>query len=1574
MRFNTLSRRFSNATLGLLTAGALLVGTPQRATAQADPFLAQRDFIGVIVPQYAYGSTGSGNRLPIVYRATINGLDAFTTYRYISNVELTGTVNTLTGTSTVTAIGAGIQLYIPTSTASPYEYSTTANTNTAGQFGTFTTGAGTAGATSYTGFFSIVTSNNATRFVPGATVVPTIQIATTAGVVVKRLAMNTTTNAIRILGYGTTTSANESTGITGTSAATPRNVVFLYDNTAGTGRPLSSAVVEAINAVVPGTATPITSPPGIASLPSFYNTAAGAWTTVYPNAVTNGVRRIEQRSIADGSIAGYNTDADGNWNIFNAGTTTGNTTTPGGATTIRTISPLDAPLRIASATTSAVPTITSLAPTSATAGSGALTLTVNGTNFQDNTAALNASQVIFNGAIRATTYVSSTQITAAILAGDIVTAGAKTVQVGNPNEGGSLSASTTFTVFAGAPTINVTGTPTAFAATTVGQTSSAQTVTVGGSGLLDDVTITAPTGFQVSTTGINGSYSGAAAIDQATANGGLTTLYIRFAPPGPPATGAFLGNVTVASLSATTQSIAVSGQSLSTKPTTKSTISFGAVTGNSIVVNFSGGNGQKRLLSVRQGAAANFIPVTGTDYVANPVFGAGTPLGAGLDNYVVYAGTGTSVTVTGLGGGTSYFFAVNEYNDDNLAGTANYLTGAANIGTGSQITSIGPPVTYTWAVASGNWTTPASWTPARTSPAVNDVLVFNGAVQAAPLATVNFTPTGTSNTGLVGQVIGQLQFINGVNATLTTDASRQLNIDGGLSGDDFVVDATSTAFFQNTVVNTGVFIFVSSGETGRVRGTVRFDGTVPTASGATSRLIGFNQTGTSGPAADAGIVFTAGAVAIQGRNFSGNLFGDQATFQNGISFEAGARLRQLGGSNAFGVGSPNSVVVFDQAAVYSYEQFGATPASSGRTYPILEINIDPIAAAAASSTATPSLTGSNFIVTGDLRILNATSVSIGTTPFTLQGNLVVNAPTTIGAVTTFTKTGPMTITGTAPVTFTGGSLLSVAGNLDATAGAGVVFANTTTATLGGSGTARFRNLTTGAGNLSLSIPVQVQRLLTLAGGNLVSNNNLTLTANAITGQAMVVNGGAGVVTGAANTVQLYVSPAVNAGLGYRHFASPVAGAPVTSLGNPFYGFFPAIYRYQESLVNATIPANAPVGTTPFDLGWVSTGPVATLAVGAGYSILQPSPTAPSFTGTLNTGSIPLGVTNTASLPGATGSGWNFLGNLYPSPLDADLLMASFPAAVTQSISVWQSQPSVLGAPAAGQYITRTPGGGSTDVSGGASQLLPLGQAFFVRATGAATITMTNAMRPASYVTATHYRAAPDQRPRVVLGLTGQNGEQVTDRAVVLFDERATAGFDNGYDGPKLRNVGAVPSLASVQGADEVAINVLPALTATTTVPLTVTLPAAGTYKLTADALQNVPAGTRVFLLDALTGTRQNLTTNGLYAFTADAAGTQAQRFALVFEPAAAPLAAAAELALAAVTVAPNPSHGAFRLTLPTGLTATAVTVFDNLGRAVARPVLTGATTEISLPTLAAGVYTLRLTTTAGAVTRKLVIE
>ena len=89
-------------------------------------------------------------------------------------------------------------------------------------------------------------------------------------------------------------------------------------------------------------------------------------------------------------------------------------------------------------TGASTPTLTTLSPSSAVAGGPAFSLTVNGSNF------VSGSVVRWNGANRPTTFVSATQLTAALTAADIAAAGSASLTVQNP--GGAVSNALTFTI------------------------------------------------------------------------------------------------------------------------------------------------------------------------------------------------------------------------------------------------------------------------------------------------------------------------------------------------------------------------------------------------------------------------------------------------------------------------------------------------------------------------------------------------------------------------------------------------------------------------------------------------------------------------------------------------------------------------------------------------------------------------------------------------------------------------------------------------------------------------------------------------------------------------------------------------------------------------------------------------------------------------------------------------------------------------------------------------------------------------------------------------------------------------
>jgi uncharacterized protein (TIGR03437 family) len=118
------------------------------------------------------------------------------------------------------------------------------------------------------------------------------------------------------------------------------------------------------------------------------------------------------------------------------------------------------------------PGLTSLSPSTAVAGAGAFTMTVNGSGF------VSGSVVQWNGAALTTTFVSATQLTAAVPASDIASIGVEQVSVINP--GGGASNALSFTIQASVTSQPLSITSIAPSSATAG--GGAFTLTVNGSG------------------------------------------------------------------------------------------------------------------------------------------------------------------------------------------------------------------------------------------------------------------------------------------------------------------------------------------------------------------------------------------------------------------------------------------------------------------------------------------------------------------------------------------------------------------------------------------------------------------------------------------------------------------------------------------------------------------------------------------------------------------------------------------------------------------------------------------------------------------------------------------------------------------------------------------------------------------------------------------------------------------------------------------------------------------------------------------------------------------------------------
>jgi len=288
---------------GAFTLNANSTGLTQ-ATSSSITISPAPAITSIILPQFINAAAPADNRIPFAFRATLSNLLPNATYRYINQFVIS--------TDTPTAGGAGNPIFVLADGS--FIRSTSPSLSTAGAYGEFTTDA----AGSFTGWFLNEATTNA-RFTAGNQVFVRITLNNGAG---GTTAVNRPTSAdfATAISFGINPAATEGTAIRAISAATPKNFVFLYDNTGATGRPLTGTSIEVTG--VDYTA--------ISSYAAFYRENVsgvnGAWGGIVPNVNANGVRCIEERSLTTGSVVKTDVSADGIWGATNTVNPVGGTT------------------------------------------------------------------------------------------------------------------------------------------------------------------------------------------------------------------------------------------------------------------------------------------------------------------------------------------------------------------------------------------------------------------------------------------------------------------------------------------------------------------------------------------------------------------------------------------------------------------------------------------------------------------------------------------------------------------------------------------------------------------------------------------------------------------------------------------------------------------------------------------------------------------------------------------------------------------------------------------------------------------------------------------------------------------------------------------------------------------------------------------------------------------------------------------------------------------------------------------------------------------------------------------------
>jgi len=284
------------------------------------------------------------------------------------------------------------------------------------------------------------------------------------------------------------------------------------------------------------------------------------------------------------------------------------------------------------------------------------------------------------------------------------------------------------------------------------------------------------------------------------------------------------------------------------------------------------------------------------------------------------------------------------------------------------------------------------------------------------------------------------------------------------------------------------------------------------------------------------------------------------------------------------------------------------------------------------------------------------------------------------------------------------------------------------------------------------------------------------------------------------------------------------------------------------------------------------GYVAISAAGAGSATNNTS-----FSGTLNSGNVPVTLTRT----GTSGfAGYNLIANPYPSFVNP---MAALNALNVEK-TIWYR---TKGATYKFETVNIASGVGTNAAgTGQVTGYIPPFQAFWVRTnvTGQV-LTFTNAMREhanPSGVTTTLLKA-PSAAAQAIARLK-INGNTGTDETVLYFNTAASNSFDD-YDSRKMfeNEDFTIPEIYTQVGNEKLVINGLNTVQYETEIPLGFVSKQAGDFSISVNEFSNFASGTRLILKDKLYPTKETeLSTEMAYNFSESTATASSNRFSLLF--------------------------------------------------------------------------------------------
>jgi hypothetical protein len=460
--------------------------------------------------------------------------------------------------------------------------------------------------------------------------------------------------------------------------------------------------------------------------------------------------------------------------------------------------------------------------------------------------------------------------------------------------------------------------------------------------------------------------------------------------------------------------------------------------------------------------------------------------------------------------------------------------------------------------------------------------------------------------------------------------------------------------------------------------------------------------------------------------------------------------------------------------------------------------------------------------------LNNLTISSGSTNFnksvTLTGNLVNN--------------GSLSFSSTATVTFTGGTGQSITGNAMTI---GHMAISKSSSTLSNNAEVRLTGvltLTTGTFDADGS-----------GGGNFILNSDPN-------GDAAIGPMGSGSITGEV-TFERWFNNTQNR---WRNLSFPVTSVTHAELGASIALQTNSLAVYTESVLG-----NVDQGWSYVNSGTLNSrrGHTAWMYNIEPITISVRGPLLQNVTANESPYDFSVTYTNDQTQP-ASENGWNFVPNPFASPINWNN-SGWVKNNVNSQIAVWDV--------AAGQY--RYTG---VDWDGVIAQ----GQAFWIQTNAAnPSLTCTESVK-ALVSDPTFYRKKSSEiLSRLVISL---KSELHTDKAVVQFNEESHAEFDSEFDAYKLKNLIFNLSTLTNEGAN-LAVNVLPKTSCTSSIRLNITNINPGTYALSFEGLGSFDNLRSMVLTDNFTGKSEKISESTVYSFevTSDGKSFGAERFSLGFD-------------------------------------------------------------------------------------------